>query len=331
MADKSLTQEQKEALQTVGALGTFAVAAPVGAILPFQNYLSDQDKLKIKKQGAIRMFPQADPNMFDYTRGGVLAGRSLVPTIPLDQNIASSRVFNKNINSSSVLNFLNIYRGQKFFPEYLTAEPKQPSPLLGTYQQLLKETSPSAEGVIQAVTVTPGPEPSRFSAESLEKVDKLGQVLSLYEKQKQDWLNEKGSAPNKKLIDEISKLKKEYIPQAGQVWGNTEKPQYGYAQRTNPNTGEYIQTTNPSLYLSRFEASPFKQADYLYTGDVEQDPRVVLNAYKSEGKTTGPSWGIRSESSRAGRADADVNFRKDLIETRGELTLGDIAIVRRKR
>jgi hypothetical protein len=315
---EQIEADKQKALSALGAAGAFTAAVPFGTALPFQNLINDQGVLNIKTQEAMRMFPQADPSMFDYTRGGVLGGKTLVPTIPLNQSIASSRVFNKNIRTE------NLYETTKTFPEYLTSQPGSPSPELGSYQQLLQQTPPSLEGSIQAVTVTPGPGPSRFSAESLERIDNLGKALSLYEKQKQDWLNEKGTAPTKEQLDTLSELKQDYIPQAGQVWGNTEKPQYSYAQRVNPNTGEYIETTNPSLYLSRFEASPFKQADYLYTGDVETDPRVVLKAFQEQGKTTGPSWGIRAESSRAGRADSDVNFRKDLIEARGELTTGDI-------
>jgi hypothetical protein len=320
------TKEQQEqikavkekAISALGAAGAFAGAVPFGTALPFQNLIKDKDILKIKQQEAMRMFPQADPSMFDYTRGGVLGGKTLVPTIPLTQSIATSRVFDEYVRGE------NLYETTKTFPEYLTSQPGSPSLELGSYQQLLQQTPPSPEGSMQAVTVTPGPGPSRFSVESLERVDKLGKALSLYEKQKQDWLDEKASAPTKEQLEALSKLKQDYIPQAGQVWGNTEKPQYDYAQRVNPNTGQYIETTNPSLYLSRFEASPFKQADYLYTDDVKTDPRVVLKAFQEQGKTTGPSWGIRSESSRAGRADSDVNFRKDLIEARGELTTGDI-------
>jgi hypothetical protein len=315
---EKIEADKQKALSALGAAGAFTAAVPLGTALPFQNLINDQGVLNIKAQEAMRMFPQADPSMFDYTRGGVLGGKTLVPTIPLSQSIASSRVFDKNIRSE------DLYKTEKVFPEYLTSQPGSPSPELGSYQQLLQQTPPSPEGSIQAVTVTPGPGPSRFSAESLERVDKLGKALSLYEKQKQDWLNEKAPAPTKEQLEALSKLKQDYIPQAGQVWGNTEKPQYSYAQRVNPNTGQYIETPNPSLYLSRFEASPFKQAEYLYTSDVETDPRVVLKAFQEQGKTTGPSWGIRAESSRAGRADSDVNFRKDLIETRGELTTGDI-------
>lgn len=316
MTKKELEQQKQEALKTVGSLGAFAAIVPAGTILPFQNLL--QDTTKIKQKEAQRMFPGADPNMFGYRRGGILAGKFLVPTIPLSQSIGLSRVFNKQINDD------DLYRNKKFYPEYLSSQPGNPSQELGSFQTFLQNKPPSPEGSLQAVTVTPGPEPSRFSAGSLANIDKLGVVLNQYEQQKRNWLNEKGEAPSRELQEQIATLRKEYVPQAGQVWGNIDKPQYGYAQRQNPQTGEFIQTTNPSLYISRFEASPFKQADYLYTGDVEEDPRVKLKIFEREGKTTGPSWGIRSESSRSGRANQDVNFRKDLIEARGELTTGDI-------
>lgn len=304
-------QETLEKIPTVFGLSVLPVAGL--GLLP-----TNLNELKIKQKEAQRMFPGADPNMFNYERGGVLAGKSLVPTIPLSQSIGLSRVFDKQVNNN------NLYRNKTFYPEYLPSQPNTPSQELGSFQTLLQNKPPSSEGSLQAVTVTPGPGPSRFSADSLTSVDKLGVFLNQYEQQKKNWLNEKGEAPSRELQEQIATLKKEYIPQAGQVWGNINKPQYGYAQRENPQTGEFIRTANPSLYISRFEASPFKQADYLYTGDVEEDPRVKLKAFESEGKTTGPSWGIRSESSRSGRADSDVNFRKDLIEARGELTTGDI-------
>ncbi len=316
MTEAELKQQREEALKLFGSLGAAAIAIPNGSFLPFQNLI--QDTTKIKQKEAQRMFPGADPNMFDYSRGGILAGKSLVPTIPLSQSIGLSRVFNKQINDN------DLYRNKKFYQEYLSSQPGEPSFELGSFQTLLQNKPPSSEGSLQAVTVTPGPEPSRFSGGSLANVDKLGVVLNQYEQQKKNWLNEKGEAPSRELQEQIATLRKEYVPQAGQVWGNINKPQYGYAQRQSPQTGEFIQTANPSLYISRFEASPFKQADYLYTGDVEDDPRVKLKAFESEGKTTGPSWGIRSESSRSGRAEQDVNFRKDLIEARGELTTGDI-------
>lgn len=326
MTDKPLTKEQRQQLALqLGGTGAASLSIPASTIFPFQNYLNDTAKTKIKQKEAMRMFPQADPSLFQPGIGGGI--------IPLTERETANRIFGQRISLSSPLLPSNIYRGKQFFPEYLSGQPGEPSPELGSYQTFLQQKPPSTEGSIQAVTVTPGPGPSRFSAEPLEKVDELGKLLSTYERQKRDWLNEKGGSPiTKEQLDEIEGLRKQAVPQAGQVWGNIEKPQYGYAQRTNPNTGEYIQTNNPSLYVSRFEASPFKQADYLYTADVEQDPRVKLHAYPGEGKTTGPSWGIRSESSSSGRADADVNFRRDLIEARGELTTGDIqALLKQKK
>lgn len=321
-------RQKQEALRLAGALGVAGVVIPAGTIAPFANYLNDTSK--IKKQEAMRMFPQADPSLFKE------GNRATV--IPLNQSSAVSRVFTEQNPQTSELKGIvspfyggNLYRGNKFYPEYLSSQPGTPSPELGSFQTLLQSKTFSPESSLQAVTVTPGPEPSRFSAESLENIDKLGVVLNQYEQQKRNWLNEKGKAPSaansktdSELRKQIATLRKEYVPQAGQVWGNIGKPQYDYAQRQNPQTGEVIQTTNPSLYVSRFEASPFKQADYLYTGDVESDPRITLKAFEKEGKATGPSWGIRSESSRSGRADDDVNFRRDLIEARGELTTGDL-------
>ena len=314
---KQLEKQKDEAVKTLAGLAATAGIATPASILPFQNLI--EDITAIKQQEAQRMFPGADPSLFDASRDKVYANKTTV--IPLNQRIATSRVFDKNISERDIN---NLYKGAKFFEEYLTNQPGTPSQELGTFQQLLQNKPSLPEGSLQAITVTPGPGPSRFSDSSLESVDKLGAVLNQYEQQKRNWLAEKGDAPSPELQKQIATLRKEYTPQGGQVWGNVQKPQYGYAQRMNPSTGEYMQTTNPSLYLSRFDASPFKQADYLYTGDVQTDPRIKLNAFGGEGKTTGPSWGIRSDSSRAGRADADVNFRKDLIEARGELTTGDL-------
>jgi hypothetical protein len=327
MADKSLTQEQKEALQTVGALGTFAVAAPVGAILPFQNYLSDQDKLKIKKQEAIRMFPQADPNMFDYTRGGVLAGKQLVPTIPLEQNTATSRIFNKDISNKSLLKPENLYRGEKSFPVYLSSQPSAPSPELGSYAQAIGNKSIFPEGDIQAITVTPSPGASRFAKDYAEVLaDKLGKAHIQYEQFVAPW-GPFHSNKNPETVKEAERLERKIETlgnktpgTAGYVWGNVEKPQYSYAEG-NWGLGQKEAGSNPAIYLSRINADPSKEAKYLYTGDIlsspYKEPRVRLKQYEDLGPATGPSWGISE-------ANQDISFRKDLIGARGELTVGDL-------
>jgi len=335
---KQLTKKQQEALQTTGALAGFAVAAPAGTILPFQNLI--QDTSKIKKQEAIRMFPQADPNMFDYTRGGVLAGKGLVPTIPLEQNIATSRVFNQDISNRSLLKPENLYRGQKSFPTYLNAQPDAPSPELGSYAQAIGNKTIFPEGDIQAITVTPSPNPSRFAKDYAEVLaDKLGKTLN----QKEQFLNQQLNnweknytqgtnieniiQANRQKIDKLntkaSVLANKTPGTAGYVWGNTEKPQYSYAEG-NWGLGQKEAGSNPAIYLSRINADPSKEANYLFTGqilkntnEINIDPRARFKQYEDLGPGTGPSWGVNP-------ANEDISFRKDLIGARGELTVGDL-------
>jgi hypothetical protein len=322
MADKPLTQEQIQALQTVGALGAFTAAVPAGTFFPFQNYLNDENKLKIKKQEAMRMFPQADPNMFDYTRGGVLAGKGLVPTIPLEQNIATSRVFNKDISNSSLLKPENLYRGEKSFPTYLSLQPSAPSPELGSYAAAIGNKTIFPEGDIQAITVTPAPNPSRFAKDYAEVLaDKLGKAHIQYEQ----FLYNSNTNPEtikeaERLERKIETLENKTPGTAGYIWGNVAKPQYSYAEG-NWGLGQKEAGSNPAIYLSRVNADPSKEAKYLYTGDIlaipYKEPRVRFKQYADLGPGTGPSWGI-NESNK------DISFRKDLIGARGELTVGDL-------
>ena len=308
-----------DALKLLGATtATFAI--PPATILPFQDYLNDTNK--IKEQEAMRMFPQADPSILK----GV-AGKRVVNLIPENQKVAQSRLYNiERFNNAPNLVRDDIYKRDKFYPAFLTEQPDAPSAELGGFQTLLQNKPASPEGSLQAVTVTPGPGPSRFSSASLENVDKLGATLNQIQYEKNKSLRDQMDGPEvlNQLQKQVETLKQEYVPQGGHIWGNVTKPQYDYAQRSNPQTGAFIQTVNPSLYLSRFDASPFKQADYLYTSNLDVEPRVKLKMFEDEGRTTGPSWGIRGESSSSGLADADVNFRRDLIEARGELTTGDI-------
>ena len=341
MADKSLKQEQKQALQTVGALGAFNAAVPVGTFFPFQNYLSDENKLKIKRQEAMRMFPQADPNMFDYTRGGVLAGKQLVPTIPLEQNTATSRIFNKHISNESLLKPENLYRGEKLFPVYLSSQPGAPSPELGSYAQAIGNKPMFPEGDIQAITVTPSPDPGRFAKDYAEVLaDKLGKTINEREKFLNIGLDvplydlsvsstapfdtkviEKNLETLGKLNKKINTLSSKIPGTAGYIWGNVEEPQYTYAEG-NWGLGQKETGSNPAIYLSRINADPGKEANYLFTSNIlknkgEVDPRVQLTQYKDLGLSTGPSWGINE-------ANKDISFRKDLIGARGELTVGDL-------
>jgi hypothetical protein len=311
--------EREDILKAAGSLMS-TLAIPAATILPFQDYLNDTNK--IKEQEAMRMFPQADPSIF---KGA--AGRRVVNLIPESQKVAQARLYNiERFNNAPNLVRDDIYKLNKIYPGFLPEQPDAPSAELGGFQTLLQNKPASSEGSLQAITVTPGPGPSRFSSASLENVDKLGATLNQiqYERNKPLWNQMDGPEVLNQLHKQVETLEQEYVPQGGHIWGNITKPQYDYAQRSNPQTGAFIQTVNPSLYLSRFDASPFKQADYLYTSNLDVEPRVKLKMFEDEGRTTGPSWGVRGESSSSGLADADVNFRRDLIEARGELTTGDI-------
>ena len=340
---KQLTKEQQEALQATGALASFAVATPAGTILPFQNLI--QDTSKIKKQEAMRMFPQADPNMFDYTRGGALAGKTIVPTIPLSQGIASSRVFNQNVlsgdlTSGSPLYPNNLYKGQKDFPTYLSSKPGAPSPELGSYAQAIGNKAIFPEGDIQAITVTPAPNPSRFAKDYAEVLaDKLGKTLNEKEQFLNQQLNnweenyakginiENTIENNTQTLNTLNKkvnILSDKVPgTAGYVWGNINKPQYSYAEG-NWGLGQKEAGSNPSIYLSRINADPSKEANYLFTANIlpkgegapDVDPRVKFTQYQDLGPATGPSWGVAPNE--------DISFRKDLIGARGELTVGDL-------
>ena len=301
-------REKQEALKLFSALTLVGPAVTAGTILPFANYLNDTSK--IKKQEAMRMFPQADPNIF---------GNSY--SIPLSQREASKLVFGKYIGTQSPLNINNIYKGTQSFPEYLNSKPGAPSPELGSYQQAIADKAMFPEGSIQALTVTPAPNPGRFAKDYAEVLaDKLGKTIN--QLQADESFSSTGS-----FVDDVAAFKK--IKQlraktpgtAGYVWGNLDEPQYTYAEG-NWGLGQKEQGSNPALYASRINADPTKEAKYLYTGNILDenkkvyDPRVTFKRYADLGPATGPSYGIASNQ--------DISFRKDLIEARGELTTGDL-------
>jgi hypothetical protein len=320
MPDKKLTEEQLKAIQTMGASLSALGIAPA-TTLPFQVLLQSDAISKIKQQEAMRMFPQADPNLFDYTRGG-----SINETIPLTERRASGRVFGKDIKATSPLSARQIYRSQSSFPEYLSDRPGTPSLALGSFANAITNKTIFPEGDIQAITITPGPNPGRFAQDYAEILaDKLGKTLNEFESGK-EWNSE--TARQARKIDTLSNK----IPgAAGYVWGNINKPQYTYAEG-NWGQGQKILQENPSIYLSRINADPSKEAKYLYTGDVlprgqieekgylTVDPRARFKQYEDLGPGTGPSWGITESRGSAG----DIHFRKDLIGVRGELTTGDL-------
>lgn len=300
---KAVDKYNQELLSNAPAiLGASALPAALGGFLPI-----DLNKNVIKQKEAERLFPQADPKLFalDYLE------RDRV--IPLDQQQALTKVFGVSFPKLKETPAAFETFSKPVPVDYFANKPGAPSPELGSFQQYLSSQPISTTPAIQALTVTPAPGPSRFSAEPLEKADAFAKLLN--ERTKTwDVFNEINDQA------EYDKLKTAYPPQGGYVWGNINKPQYSYAVRANPSTGETMASPNPSLYLSQFKASPTQQAEYLFTPDVETTPpKTETGEYRE-----GPSWGVRGQSSSRGTADADVSFRKDLIESRGELTTGDL-------
>jgi hypothetical protein len=304
-------RKKQEALKLTGSLGAAGLAIPGATMLPFANYLSDTSK--IKKQEAMRMFPQADPNMFSATKGGSYS-------IPLNQREASSLIFGKHIDTQSPLNINNIYKSTQFFPEYLSGQPGAPSPELGSYQQAISNATMFPEGSIQALTVTPAPNPGRFAKDYAEVLaDKLGKTINEREFVDQNFNPIEEFKDPLRLQSKIDTLTKKIPGTAGYVWGNIDRPQYSYAEG-NWGLGQKEKGVNPSLYASRINADPTREADYLFTSNVLTgggvDPRVKFKHYPDLGPATGPSYGIAPNE--------DISFRKDLIAARGELTTGDL-------
>ena len=293
-------QQKEQALKTLGALGTAGIAVPLGTSLPFirgKDFYSGNLESKIKQQEALRMFPGADPNLFntfDPEKSGFYSGLNVVPT---SQEYALKRVFN---NVSTPFNEFALDPSVPQFKtlSFPTSRPGAPSPELGSYQKSFAYREAPPQGEIQAITVTPGPDPSRFAKDYVEILaDKLGKTLNEFETGK-EWNNEAARQARK-----ISALSSKIPGTAGYVWGNTDYPQYSYAEG-NWGLGQKLAGENPSIYLSRINADPFKEAKYLYTGDVlpagqieekeyiTVDPRAKFKQYEELGPGTGPSWGV---------------------------------------
>jgi hypothetical protein len=302
--DKS-NQENLERIPTF--LGLSALSTAGLGLVPVEI-----NKSKIKQQEAQRLFPNAEPSIFnsDYF--------SRRDTIPTTQQKALNNVFGPIFSGNNNTNPGAFITNKNFVPiEQVENRVKKPSTELGSFQQYLTQQSTSLSPSIQALTVTPAPNPSRFSAESLEPAETFARFL-----------NQQTTTPNTLTQETIKPLQEKYPSQGGYVWGNIQKPQYGYAQRVNPSTGEEMFSPNPSLYVSKFAADPARESEYLFTEEVKNmPPRKPLSTEYLEG----PSWGIRGKSSSAGLADNDVSFRKDLIETRGELTTGDLQAILKEK
>jgi hypothetical protein len=320
---KEAQQQREDALKLMGSLGAATAAVPFGTILPFQNLL--ENTTVIKQQEAQRMFPNADPNLFDVSRGANIQGKlTNKETIPLSQRAASSRVFDRLIRTD------DLYKTEKTYPEYLLAKPDTPSSELGSYQQAVANKTIFPEGDIQAITVTPGPDPSRFAKDYAEILaDKLGKAHFEYSQfVSPSGLFHTNKSPETtkelaRLENKLETLSNKTPGAAGYIWGNLERPQYSYAEG-NWGQGQKFAQENPSIYISRINADPSKEAKYLYTGDILEtpykEPRVRFKQYEDLGPGTGPSWGVTSSRGSSG----DIHFRKDLIGARGELTAGDL-------
>lgn len=300
-----INQETLESIPTF--LGLSALSTAGLGLVPVEI-----NKSKIKQQEAQRLFPNAEPSIFnnDY-----FSRRDIIPTT---QQKALNNVFGPIFSGNNNTNLGAFITNKNFVPiEQVKNRVKKPSTELGSFQQYLTQQSTSLSPSIQALTVTPAPNPSRFSAESLEPAETFARFL-----------NQQTTTPSTLTQETIKPLQEKYPSQGGYVWGNIQKPQYGYAQRINPSTGEEMFSPNPSLYVSKFAADPARESEYLFTEEVkDMPPRKPLSTQYLEG----PSWGIRGKSSSAGLADNDVSFRKDLIEARGELTTGDLQAILKEK
>lgn len=306
--------KREEALKLTGAAAA-TLAIPAATILPFQDYLNDTSK--IKEQEAMRMFPQADPSILKSVGA---SGRQVSNLIPESQKVSQARLYNvERFSHAPNLVRDDIYKRDKFYPGFLDARPGLPSAELGSYQETIKNKSLLPEETLEALTVTPGPNPGRFAKDYVEIVaDKLGKTINQLQA-------DESFSPTGSFVDEEAAFKKikslsSKIPgTAGYVWGNLDKPQYSYAEG-NRSLGQKETGSNPALYVSQINADPLKEADYLYTSNILTgkglDPRVKFKHYPDLGPGTGPSYGVSENK--------DISFRKDLISARGELTTGDL-------
>ena len=306
-------QEKRKAANAIEALGAAAVTVPFALTSPLRS-TGINASFAAQQKLAPNIFPNALPEIF------------VNGSVPRTQSQVNERLWDTT-------------DPYKIKNEYLSTveKPGAPSSELGSYQQTVGNKTLFPQGDIQAVTVTPGPNPSRFAKDYAEVLaDKLGKTINEYE---QFTTPPKGYAASSveeitkqldfiqnninkatKLQNKINTLSNKVPGTAGYVWGNTGHPEYTYAEG-NWGLGEKFAGANPSIYLSRINADPSKEADYLFTSSIKKneniDPRANFIQYEDLGPGTGPSWGTST-------ASKDISFRKDLIGARGELTTGDL-------
>jgi hypothetical protein len=290
-------QEKRKAANAIEALGAAAVTVPFALTSPLR-LTGINASFAAQQKLAPSIFPNALPEIF------------VNGSVPRTQSQVNERLWDTN-------------DPYKIKNKYLTTveKPSAPSPELGSYQQAVGNKTLFPQGDIQAVTVTPGPNPSRFAKDYAEVVaDKLGKTINELEYVDQNYNPIEEFKNPLKLQAKITALSKKIPGTAGYVWGNTGHPEYTYAEG-NWGLGEKFAGANPSIYLSRIDADPSKEANYLFTHNIKKgenvDPRANFIQYEDLGPGTGPSWGTSITSK-------DISFRKDLIGARGELTTGDL-------
>lgn len=117
------------------------------------------------------------------------------------------------------------------------------------------------------MTVTPGPNPTRFADPNILETDL----------------------------------------QRGYIWGNTDTPQYSYAEGNLSQLGikKPEDFSNPSIHLIQANLAPESKGDYLQTREVLNDPSLTKTRV----------WGIR---------DKDIMFPKETVTARGLVTASDL-------
>lgn len=314
-------QEKRKAANSIEALAAVGATVPWALTSPLRTP-GTNTSFAVQQQLAPYIFPKALPEIF--VNGSVPRTQTQV-----DERLWQTAGFTGKLSDP-----------YKIKNQYLATpgKPNAPSSELGSYQQAIENKTLFPQGDIQAITVTPAPNPSRFAKDYAEVLaDKLGKTINEYE---QFTTPPKGYAASSveeitnhldliqnnidkaaKLNNKIKTLSSKVPGTAGYVWGNTGHPEYTYAEG-NWGLGEKFADANPSIYLSRIDADPSKEADYLFTHNIKkggkvEDPRANFIQYEDLGPGTGPSWGTST-------ASKDISFRKDLIGARGELTTGDL-------
>lgn len=271
---------------------------------------------------------------------------------PSEININTIDWDKTNKNASNMLNekIINWNSVLSSVPEY--------GPDLGGFQRHYGESLKPER--IQAYTVTPGVNSSRFASKELPRlIDEVynqlnpeikpeDQITPYFTKPKFGVIPSEatlaldpGDGPiwaENELADKVRAMDKAAPRQSlgenqsAVVWGTTtDTPVYSYALRNG------IQTENPEIHVSRFFAPAKYQTNYAYTPNTHS-PYVKRYSDPENTFRAGPHWGAASDSTSAIQQQnlwrrpvvGDVSFRTDLIEARGSLNLADLQAIQNK-